>query len=160
MKELSTYSGIIIVALQFITVSGLECITCDWNAGQTNGTDDCVSAPYELDRQQCETTGNNNVYSCETTLTFKMVKTRSYLESISRGCKLQHYYCNKECNPAKKKDCFLCCEEGGCNSVPFSMGLLPFSLYYNTTSEATPTTCVFRGLLTAEVLLASWMILN
>ncbi|XP_033732058.1 uncharacterized protein LOC117321660 [Pecten maximus] len=158
MKEFNVFSGIIIIAVQIITVSGLECITCEWNAGQTNGTDDCVSRPYGLTRQECETAGNNNVYSCETNLKFTMVKTRSYLESISRGCTLRHYYCNKECDPAQQNNCFLCCENEGCNSLPFSMGLLPFSLYYNTTSAAAPTTGVFRGILAAEVMLASWIV--
>ncbi|XP_060077238.1 uncharacterized protein LOC132556810 [Ylistrum balloti] len=158
MKELNAFSGILILTLQFLTVSGLECITCDWNAGQTNGTDDCVSRPYGLDKQECEETGNYNVYNCETKLKFKMVKTRSYLESITRGCTLKHYNCNKECNPAKKDNCFLCCEDSICNTVPFSMGLLPFSMYYNTTSMAAPTTDVFRGLLAVEVMLASWIV--
>ncbi|XP_069119472.1 uncharacterized protein [Argopecten irradians] len=157
MKELRAFSGIVILAVQIVTVSGLECVTCDWNAGQTNGTDGCVSSPYSVTRQECQTAGNNNVYSCETILKFKMVKTRSYLEGVTRECTLRHYYCNKECDPAKKDTCYLCCENDGCNSVPFSMALLPFSLYYNTTSAAIPTTGVFPGLLAAEVMFASWM---
>ena len=44
---------------------GLECVTCEWRAGQVNDTIGCVSTPYKEPTELCEQSKGNVNHVCE-----------------------------------------------------------------------------------------------
>ncbi|CAC5411006.1 unnamed protein product [Mytilus coruscus] len=132
------YSGTVlsIVIFLFGKSSGLECISCEWTAGETTETG-CVFAPFKENSTRCEQTVGNENYICETKVMFRTELDNHYLSSVTRKCVLEHGYCDNHCNPMSGIDCFSCCNANNkCNSIPLSSEFLPVHLTYNITNMA------------------------
>ncbi|XP_063419970.1 uncharacterized protein LOC134705148 [Mytilus trossulus] len=144
MELLLLYSGTVlsIVTFLFGVSSGLECISCEWTAGETTEAG-CVSAPFRENTTQCEQTIGNANFICETKVKFRTESDNHYLSSVTRSCVLEHGNCDNLCDPMSGKDCFICCNNKKCNSIPLSSDILPDHLTYNITNTAAD--CVFRS---------------
>ncbi|XP_071153275.1 uncharacterized protein [Mytilus edulis] len=145
MELLLLYSGTIlsIVTFLFGVSSGLECISCEWTAGETTEAG-CVSAPFRENTTLCEQTDGNENFICETKVKFRTESDNHYLSSVIRRCVLEHGYCDNHCDPFSDIDCYICCNANNkCNSIPLSSDILPVHLTYNITNTAADG--IFRG---------------
>lgn len=154
MESYIIFSGTIalIFGVLFGQSLSLECVTCEWRAGQVNDTIGCVSTPYKEPTELCEQSEGNVNHVCETVVIYKTVKDSHYLSRVSRRCQFEHGNCDNHCNPESGVNCYSCCNaNNNCNSLPMSSVVLPPHLTYNVTNMAAPEVVISGSTATIQL---------